>query len=143
VSKSRKAARVFLVERVAYTDCALDQMPEYMACASEDGESFVPVRAFPDRKSAEAYRAQLEAEARAELSPALFCSYNAPKGLAARLRAFKFDAPTFRKGGDNGEQFRKWWAAHATDLTAEQRAAIWELFTDVSFYRVSETTLAN
>jgi hypothetical protein len=141
VSKRRQGQRIYLVERVALLAWIHTGLPSYAPCDSDDGESYVPVRAFSERKAAEAYRAELEKEARAELSPALFCDYLAPKGLAARLRSFKLEPPKFSKGSNAGLRFRQWWVEHGADLTAEQRDALWELFPDVSFYRVTAKAL--
>ncbi|HET6573016.1 MAG TPA: hypothetical protein VFG68_05395 [Fimbriiglobus sp.] len=138
---SRKGATVYLVERAAYTAWGYGGAIQYTASASDDGESFVPVRAFADKSAAEACRAELEAEARRELCPALFAN-ELPKDLTAKLKAAGATPPKFTGPDYNhGEQFRKWWADHAADLTPAQRAAVWDLLDDVTFYRVTEMTL--
>jgi hypothetical protein len=144
MSKSRKPRTFYLVERQAYRVWAFQRTPFYGPCSYEDDEkSYTPVKAFADEDEATAYRARLEAEARADLSPALFCEYDVPSGLAERLREMGYEPPRFGKGSKNGEVFRLWWARHAAEITPEQQAAIWELFPDVAIYRVSKISLAD
>jgi hypothetical protein len=141
---SRKAATVYLVERAACTALDYGGMVRYSISSGdeEEGPSHVPVRAFADKAAAEACRKELEAEARRDLPPALFTWDDVPKDLAAKLAALGLTPPKFTGPDYNhGEQFRKWWAAHAADVTPEQRAAVWALFKGVKFYRVTETTL--
>jgi hypothetical protein len=139
---SRKAAAVYLVERAAYSAGDHDETPQYYASGGDEGPSYVPVRAFADKAAAQACRRELEAEARRDLCPALFAGYELPGGLATEIKAAgltppKLTGPAYNHGG----QFRKWWAAHAADMTPQQRVAVWNLFKGVSFYRVTETTL--
>jgi hypothetical protein len=140
---SRKGATVYLVERAAYSASDYDETPRYYSTDSEEGgPSHVPVRAFADKQAAQACRKELEAEARRDLCPALFVGHEMPGDLAAKLKAAGLTVPKFT-GPDykHGDQFRKWWAAHAAEITPEQRAAVWAAFKGVSFYRVTETTL--
>jgi hypothetical protein len=139
---ARKGATVYLVERAAYSASDYGETPQYYASDGEEGPSYVPVRAFADKAAAQAYRKELEAEARRDLPPALFVGYELPGGLAAKLQAAGLTPPKFT-GPDykHADQFRKWWAAHSAEMTPHQRAAVWDLFKGVSFYRVTETTL--
>jgi hypothetical protein len=138
---SRKGPTVYLVERAAYKAWDYGGTIQYAASEGDEGASFVPVRAFADKRAAEACRAELEAEARRELPPALF-THELPRNLAAKLTAAGVTPPKFTGPDYNpAEQFRKWWADHAADLTPAQRAAVWDALKDVAFYRVTETTL--
>ena len=141
---SRKSATVYLVERAAVNAWGDEQTLHYSVSSGdeEEGPSHVPVRAFADKAAAQACRRELEAEARRDLCPALFAGYELPGGLATEIKAAgltppKLTGPAYNHGG----QFRKWWAAHAADMTPQQRTAVWKLFKGVSFYRVTETTL--
>ncbi len=142
---SRKGATVYLVERAAVTAWGDEQTLHYSVSGGdeEEGPSYVPVRAFADKAAAQTCRRELEAEARRDLCPALFIGYDdLPKDLAANIKKIgltppKFTGPEYK----HDEQFRKWWAAHAADMTPQQRTAVWNLFKGVSFYRVTETTL--
>lgn len=138
---SRKAATAYLVERAAYKAWEYQGKLHYAASEGDEGPSYVPVRAFADKRAAEAYRKELEAEARRDLCPALFVDA-LPKDLAAKLKAAGVTPPKFT-GPDykHGDQFRKWWADHAADVTPSHRAAVWAAAKGVSFYRVTETTL--
>jgi hypothetical protein len=139
---ARKAATVYLVERAAYSASDYDDTPQYYASDGEDGPSFVPVRAFADKQAAQTCRKELEAEARRDLCPALFVEYEFPGDLAAKLQAAGLTPPKFTGSAyKHGKQFSKWWAAHAAEMTPQQREAVWGAFEGVSFYRVTETTL--
>jgi hypothetical protein len=141
MSKSRKGGTVYLVERAAYRAWDYDGV-KYTRCSCDQGESYTPVRAFTDKAAAQACRDALEAEARAALPPALFASYSMPAGLAERIESLGLPAPKLGKEGyKQAEEFRKWWAAHAGQITPEQQAALWELFADVTLYRVSSQKL--
>jgi hypothetical protein len=141
MSKARKGARVWLVERVALRAWDFDGL-HFSRCSSDQGDSLMPVRAFTDEAAAEACRAALEAEDRASFSPALFASYSLPKGLAGRIKSLGLTPPKLGKGGHKqADEFRKWWAAHAADVTPQQQAALWELFADVKLYQVTSQTL--
>ena len=48
MSKARKAARVYLVERVAYRAWDYNGL-HYSQCSSDEGDSYTPVRAFADK----------------------------------------------------------------------------------------------
>jgi hypothetical protein len=138
----KKGATVYLVERAAFSASSYGETPQYYVCDGEEGPSFVPVRAFADRAAADACRKELEAEARRNLCPALFVGFEVPGDLAAKLKAVGLTPPKFTGAAYNhGEQFRKWWTAHAAELTPEQKEAVWKAFKSASFYRVTETTL--
>lgn len=141
MSKARKANKVYVVERVAYKAWDFDGL-HYSPCGGDDGESYVPVRAFQDEAAAVAHCAELTAEARRTLPPALFASGEVPKGLAARLQKLGLTPPKFRKPSyEHGDQFARWWAKHATAITPEQQADIWELFANVELYRVTSVEM--
>jgi hypothetical protein len=141
-SSRKKAATVYLVERAAYSASGYGETPYYYTSDGEEGPSFVPVRAFADETAAQACRKELEAEARRELPPALFSVADLPKNLAAKLKAAGLTPPKFTGPDYNhANQFRKWWIDRAAEMTPQQRAAVWDLFKGVSFYRVTETTL--
>jgi hypothetical protein len=138
---SRRAAAVYLVERTAYEASDYGETPRYYASGGEEGESHVPVRAFADKAAAEACRADLEAEARRDLCPALF-AYDLPKNLAAKLKKIGLTPLEFTGAQyEHADQFRKWWGEQAADMAPQQRAAVWRLFPKVAFYRVTEATL--
>jgi hypothetical protein len=132
---------LYVVERAAYRAWDHDGL-HYTRCESDQGDSYTPVRGFSDQAEADAYRAALEAEARASLSPALFASYSVPANLAERIESLGLKPPKLsEKAYEYGKEFRKWWVEHAEELTAEQQAALWELFDDVTLYRVSKRKL--
>ncbi len=145
MSKAKKAPRIYLVERAAYRTWAFTGLPHYEASEADEGESYVPLKAFTDRADAEADQTRREAEVRATLPPALFVGYSIPsadKELTRRLKALQLPPlPSGKKNEDLSEKFRKWWVEHGADLTPEQRSALWELFPNVVVYRVTETTL--
>jgi hypothetical protein len=139
---ARKGATVYLVERAAYSASGHGETPRYYVSDGEEGPSHVPVRAFAEKRAADACRKELEAEARRDLCPAMCVGYELPKDLAAKVKALGLTPPKLTGPGySHADQFRKWWAAHAAEVTPQQRAAVWALFKGVSFYRVTETTL--
>lgn len=142
MSKERKASQtLYLVERAAFRAYNYSGL-NYAQCGNDEGDSYTPVRAFSDESSAEAFRASLEAEARATLSPALFASYEIPVHLTTRIEVLGLPPLKLHaKSHDQAKEFREWWAAHATEITPEQQSAIWELFENMSIYRVSKKTL--
>jgi hypothetical protein len=142
MSKSRKPGlTLYVVERAAYRTLDYDGL-HYLPCESDEGASYTPVRGFADRSEAERCRAELEAEARASLSPALFASYTLPKDLTRRIESLGLEPPKLSKEEHNrARDFRKWWVEHAGELTAEQQSALWALFADVKLYRVRESKL--
>jgi hypothetical protein len=143
VSKSRKGGKVFVVERVAWKVWTFNAHPIYEPCR-RDGGSFVPVRAFTNRKAAEAYRQTLEAEARATFSPAHLEHDLTREDFRARLQALGLKPLNPRsKEWDSLKTFRDWWVEHAAELSPEQRAAVWKVFDEVTFYRVTEAPLTD
>jgi hypothetical protein len=141
MSKARKGAKVWLVERVAFRAWDFRGL-HFSRCSTDQGDSLTPVRAFTDRAAAEACRDALEAEERAAFSPALFAADSLPNGLAERIRSLGFEPPKLGKEGYNqADEFRKWWAAHAAEIAPEQQAALWELFGDVKLYQVSSQSV--
>src|SRR5262249_4551660 len=120
MSKARKTGKVYVVERAAYRAWDYRGM-HYTQCSCDQGESYTPVRAFTDEAAAEACRDALEAEARAALSPALFGSYSVPEGLAQRIESLGLPASELGpKEYERAEEFRKWWAEHAAEITPER-----------------------
>jgi hypothetical protein len=155
VSKRISAETVYVVERAAGYGVAGDDPvfdpddPDFDPDSFEEPSSYVPVRVFGDRAAAEAYRAECDAEVRAALPPALYAGYESweriggAKAVTAALQALGLPPPKFARDNEwrHMDEFRKWWADHAADLTAEQRAGVWKLFDHLRVYRVTARTL--
>lgn len=145
--------RMFLVQRSALASARWGSTPGFRPSAGDEGVSAVPVRVFTTRAAAERHRAELEADARAVAAPPLFCTYELPcppaqfrAGLALLgLTPPDFSDPgphvSFLDGGRDVARFREWWAGVAPNLTAKQRAGVWDLFEDFAFYSVAEVEL--
>jgi hypothetical protein len=143
VSKSRKGRKVFVVERLAWKVWTFTSYPIYDAC-DNDGGSFVPVRAFTNRKAAEAFRQTLEAEARATFSPAHLLHDLTREDMQSRVQPLGIELfKAAEKEWDSLKPLRDWWTKHAAELSPEQRAALWKPFDDVAFYRVTEAPLTD
>ena len=129
------------MERVAFKAWDYDVL-HYAPSQSDEGQSYVPVSAFADEAAAEACREELTAEAKRTLPPALFAYDGIPAGLAAKIKALGLTPPKFSKQShEHGDQFVRWWANHAAEITPQQQAAIWELFGEVELYRVNRVEL--
>jgi hypothetical protein len=106
-----------------------------------------PIKTFRDRARAEAYRMDLEREARDRINPfemnnldlAAQTSLGAAE-LARRLRAAGIDPPEgIGEDNDGYIELLEWWSDSADDLTEEQLHTVWDLCDRARFYEVVET----
>lgn len=141
MSKSRKKQALYVVERRAFRAWDFDVL-HYAPSNSEEGENCVPVRAFANEAAAQACCAELTAEAKRTLPPALFGYDGVPAGLVAKIKELGLTPPKFSKDNyEQGNQLARWCAKHAAEITPEKQAAIWELFDSVELYRVSRVEM--
>jgi hypothetical protein len=107
----------------------------------------VPVRAFAKKADAEAYARELDAEVRAHIPLPLLAEVIdrfdrlTDNALSTRLPALlaEHGMPPITFGRRPiGVEFREWWAKHAADLSADQRAALWEPFAGMTFHWVKQ-----
>jgi len=109
----------------------------------------VPVRGFATRKAATAFARQLDDEVRASFPAALLTEAggrNESEKLLPQVakRANELKLPPIKLGKEkynHPTQFREWWSKHAADLSAEQKAALWEPFAGMTFHHVNEIEL--
>jgi hypothetical protein len=153
-AKKPKAAKqvVFVVMRTGFDVSsyrgALPQI--YPVTGSHvDLVAEVPVRGFATRKAATAYARQLDDEVRATFPAALLteaCGRNESGKLLPQVarRASELGLPPIKLGKEkynHPTQFREWWAKHAADLSAEQKAALSEALAGMTFHHVKEIEL--
>jgi hypothetical protein len=146
-NKKPKSVKMFLVVRDCFDANPYDGL-HFDRPTDDNGErvSVVPVRAFATRKAATEYARQLDAEVRADFPPPLFSDDDDDDDrpalavvVTAKLKELDLPAIKFAKESyKHGEQFRKWWAEWAWDMTAEQKAALWEPFAGMTFHRVKQ-----
>ena len=142
--------RMYLVLRDAFDANPYSGVHFYRP-TNEDGDrdNRVPVRAFATRKAAQEHARQLDAELRATFPPPLFAEDDEPDDddtrpslpnlLTTKLKELSLPEIKFAKEEyKHGEQFREWWTEHASDMSAEQRAALWEPFADRTFHSVKK-----
>jgi hypothetical protein len=113
----------------------------------DDRPRDVPVRAFATRKRAEAFARELDAELRATFPMPLLMeamgefvelTHWLPRFLSEQgLPPIEFSKERY----PNAKKFRSWWAKHAGELSAEQRAALWQPFAGRRFHCVREIEL--
>jgi hypothetical protein len=110
--------------------------------------STVPVRAFTDKTSAEDCARQLDEEVRATLPLPLLIAESDDENeafaslLLKRIQELQLPQIVFsKKRYERGADFRNWWIQHATNLTAAQKAALWEPFQETRFHTVREMKL--
>jgi hypothetical protein len=147
--KKPKSVKMFLVVRDAFDANPYDGL-HFDRPTDDNGErvSVVPVRAFATRKAANEYARQLDAEVRVEFPPPLFTMDDGngeedhpPLAPAVTAKLKELGLPAIKFGKDaykHGEQFRAWWAEWAWDMTAEQKAALWEPFAGMTFHGVTQ-----
>lgn len=143
LKQSAKTRTAFLVVRTAYTlGYGAVLSPIYGIYDNEP--RVVPVRAFATRKAAEAFVREQDIEALATLAPPWLVELapDAIERVAEVLAAHGLPpiAPAHR-GEHPGRTFHLWWATHAKDLSAEQKAALWEPFAGLTFHHVKEIEL--
>jgi hypothetical protein len=145
---------VYLVERVGLAVARYIDRSALHPSGGESGPNRVPVRAFADRAQAEACRDALEEEARQSASPVQFIAYDLPvSGREVESALCDLGLPPPELGADpvgydyqarrrQVAQLCEWWAEHAAEMSAEQRAALWgRLFSEWRFYDVAELTV--
>lgn len=140
---------VFLVVRAGLSVSQYrGRLPQYQPDTGShvDIAAEVPVRAFATNAAAAAYAHVLDAEVRDAFPPPLLAAVFGRDDAAARQAiADKVKAlglPTIKFGKQPAyeypEQFRKWWAENAVDMSAEQKAALWEPFAGMTFHSVKQ-----
>jgi hypothetical protein len=147
--KTKKAAgvTVFLVVRDAFD--AHDYDGIYLdRPTNEEGRrvSVVPVRAFATKAAAAAFAKQCDEDIRRTFPPPLFAGIDDDKPFTAVLAALlkKLGLPAVKFGKEpfnHGREFRQWWAENAKNMSAEQKAALWEPFAGMTFHRVKQVEL--
>ena len=102
-----------------------------------------PERVFASKKAAQEHAERLNRELRAHTNP--FANAREPGFLMSDedilfrlLKTFGVAKPKLPKGHMKWDQ---WWARVAAELTEEQRDAVWDVFDDLKWYEVRETTL--
>jgi hypothetical protein len=141
VSKAKakpKSRTMFLVVRTALAVGS----GYYPITGQYDNEPrVVPVRAFATRKAAEAFAREQDAEALAALPPPWLAEL-VPDFLdrVATVLAEQGLPPVAppRRGAHPGRTFHVWWAEHAKDLSAAQKAALREPFAGMQFHHVRQ-----
>jgi hypothetical protein len=130
-----KAHTIYLIQRRLTAG-------EYGVFSGAEGQEGVPVLACPSAQEAEERRRQLEEEARRVMAPFLVANLKGWSSVGVdRLRA-RLEALGLRDLPEPAEEWqaeplwRRWWDEHGEEVTAEQRAAIWELFDKLRFYEV-------
>jgi hypothetical protein len=153
-TKKPKVAKkvVFVVMRRGFEASSYrNELPQYLPVTGShvDIEAEVPVRAFTNRAEALSYARLLDDEVRASFPPPLLTEAKDdderenPFPQMAK-RASELGLPPIKLGKENYNhptQFREWWAAHAKDMSAEQKAALWEPFVGLTFHHVREIEL--
>lgn len=147
-ARKPKSVKMFLVVRDCFDANPYDGL-HFDRPTDDDGKrvSVVPVRAFATRKAATEYARQLDAEVRADFPPPMFAGEEENDEdddlpslavvVTAKLKELGLPLIKFGKEAyKHGEQFRKWWAEWAWDMTAEQKAALWEPFAGMTFHHV-------
>jgi len=144
-TKEGASGPLYLVQRLAWSvSTSFRGDAVHYVRSREDGG--VAVAAFADRDRAEAHAAQLEAEARRELSPFLFAYPDEMEAITSkpagewsrRLKQVGLKPPTkARFPDDSGAiHWQKWYDSVLPDLTDEQRRAIWDLCDRLKLYEV-------
>lgn len=138
-----KSRTVFLVVRTAYT-LGYGAAIYPIVGVYDDEPRVVPVRAFATRKAAMAFAREQDAEAVETLPPPLLAELvpDLLERVAKVLAAHGLPpvAPA-RRGAHPGRTFHVWWAEHAKDLSAAQKAALWEPFAGMTFHSVRQIEL--
>jgi hypothetical protein len=142
-AKPKPAAKkraAFLVVRTAYT-LGYGATIEPIRGVYDNEPRVVPVRAFATRKAAEAFAREQDAEALAALPPPWLAEL-VPDFLdrVATVLAEQGLPPVAppRRGAHPGRTFHVWWAEHAKDLSAAQKAALREPFAGMQFHHVRQ-----
>lgn len=138
-----KPVRVYLVVRRAFSAGTYEGL-SYGTPETDDGHpNDVPVRAFANKGDAMRFARELDDEIRRTFPPPLFGGEddddNAGPRIATAVAALGL--PAFKGGVYNylsGRRFGEWWAKHAADLSAEQKAALWEPFQGMTFHQVKQ-----
>lgn len=112
----------------------------------DDKPREVPVRGFAKRSDAEAFAHELEAELRASFPFPPFVGMAArlplPEWLPQLLAERGLPPIQLTKAGYHQDaEFRRWWTDNAADLSAQQKAALWEPFAEVRFHHIREIEL--
>jgi hypothetical protein len=145
--RSRGRPRFHVVQRTGWHTYETNHLP----VADRDGKAGgVPVVAFADRAAAKARCADLEQQARLELSPFLFsvdCELDTlsdqPEEIwIERLRELALEPPTEETFPHPyaAIEWRAWWSS-LPGLTEEQRLGIWDLCDSIRLYSVRSLAL--
>lgn len=137
-------AQMFLVMRVSWSVCLLPK--SRTVCYSNDGEDATPIAVFSSQAAAEAHAAELEQQARRELSPFLFLDLRELDHISShpvtewrrRLKTVGLNMPTKKAFNDgSGEiDWQAWYDSLVETLTDEQRRVLWGLCDQLSLYKV-------
>ncbi len=139
--KAPTKVRVYLVVRQAFEGSDYEGTHYPKARSDGDDPNEVPVRAFASETAADDFAQELDADLRATFPPPLFACDDDDDNAGPRVEAAvaALGLPEFKGGKyncDSGPRFVKWWAKHAANLNAEQRAALWQPFAGMTFHRV-------
>lgn len=141
--------RVYLVLRDGFDANDYDGVHYYRSTGDDGEPSLVPVKAFATRKAANEYARQLDADIRSTFPIPLLAEEDRqadtkPFAVALVAKLKELGIPPIKFGKDEYEhpkQFREWWAKHAKDMSAAQKAALWEPFEGMTFHRVQAVEL--
>jgi hypothetical protein len=118
----------YVVVRAAFSDDEDEGEPEMLFLPR------IPVRAFARREDAQAYCEALRLRAMRELCPFDVVAYDAPDEDEVIKGVERLGLPLLRRSGRQqgaprlSLDLEGWWPHVVTQLTDEQRAALWELF---------------
>jgi hypothetical protein len=149
MARKKAKKRLYLVQRLGWN------VWEYHGrgqCTRDEEDHGVPVRAFTDKKSADALCDQLELECRRDLNPFQFeggemelLTSLDEEGFAAGLQALGLTPPTPKTfpylNSDTLVDQARWWDATCESMTDVQRAGVWALLDKLKLYRVVQTEL--
>jgi hypothetical protein len=133
----RPKGQLYVVVRVIYryidNDCFRSPM--------EAGDALSFVRGFSSRKAAEMYQRQKVQQARECVAPGRIQSHVQPEKFVKGIRKLGLPPPDPEELENDSSLLMPWWASVAANATREQRAAVWELLSDVALYVVLKTKL--
>ena len=150
--RKRAKGEAFALLRRGWDESYGDNWSFRRVAAEESDEPLGrPITVCRDRASAEAHKAELEREARAELNPFLFldgyddtlegASSRSPEEFVAELKSILPKVRLPREGKYGGRDWCTWWGKLADALTDEQRSAVWGLFDRLEFYTIVPVTV--
>lgn len=141
--------KVFVVVRDTF-DASEYHRLHFNRPTNSEGErnNGVPVRAFATKQAANDYAEVLDDEIRRTFPPSLFFCEDTDGedtfGPKLAMLVQSLSLPPFKPGKydyESGKLFREWWAENAPNMSAEQKAALWEPFAEMTFHHVKEIEL--